>query len=68
VYIECGAKTFDKSGRYVGKVEKTILNLLTGEMAYFIIKDERAQRNIVCRPEDVKQLSQKKLELKFSTN
>jgi hypothetical protein len=68
MHIELGTKAFDNNERFIGKVDKTLLNTLTGEMAYFFIKDERAQRNVVCRPKDVKELSRRKLKLKFSTN
>jgi hypothetical protein len=68
MHIEYGTKAVDRNGRFIGEVDKTILNLLTGELAYFFIKDEKAQRNVICRPEDVKEFSERKLKLKFSTN
>mgnify|MGYP001164389485 CR=1 FL=1 len=65
--IEQGAKAFDKNGRFVGEVDKTLLNFLTGETAYLFIRDKRAKRNVICEPADVVALSQKKLRLNFWT-
>ncbi|MDD5590324.1 MAG: hypothetical protein PHY18_00115 [Dehalococcoidales bacterium] len=68
MHIECGNKAVDKNNRFVGKVEKVILNLLTGEIAYFFVRDENAQRNVLYRPEDVAKLSSGKVKLKFSAS
>jgi len=68
MHIKCGDKAIDKNNRFVGEVDKIILNLLTGEMAYFFIRDEKAQRNVLCRPEDVTKSSSGKVKLKFSTS
>lgn len=66
--IQCGTKAFDKNGRFIGEIDQTILNLLTGEIAYFFVKEEKSRRNVICRPQDVEELSESELKLKFSSN